>query len=214
MTYRRGSPRYWTQVGCNHVDRTTKLIIALVAGGAGYLLLTRQSAVADQVQPVPVVADRVLLYASDMLRYGKMQGVNPALIASVMTVESGGKATAHGAVGEIGLMQILPATGMWIGNVTQGELTVPSVNIRVGTAYIRYCVDRKGGNVAAGIAGYNYGPDRVRIEGNKIIAPVSVLRYMIKVMGYVDAYRRLFTERLGTFYSNAFPTRALVIQKR
>ena len=211
MTYRRGSPRSWTRIGCSHVDRTTKLIIALVAGGAGYLLLTRQSAIADQVQPAPVIADRVLLYAGDMLRYGAEQGVDPALIASVMTVESGGKAAAHGAVGEVGLMQILPSTGMWIGNVSQGELTIPSVNIRVGTAYIRYCVDRKGGNVAAGIAGYNYGPDRVRIEGNKIIAPASVLQYMIRVMSYVDAYRRLLSERLGHFYSNAFPTRALII---
>lgn len=210
-TYRRGSPRSWTLIGCSRVDTKTKLIIALVAGGAGYLLLTRQGATASQIQPVPVISDRVLQYAGEMLRYGVERGVNPALIAAVMTVESGGNATAHGAAGEVGLMQILPSTGMWIGNVSQGELTIPSVNIRVGTTYIRYCIDRKGGNVPAGIAGYNYGPDRVKIEGNKIIAPVSVLQYMIKVMGYVDAYRRLLGERLGAFYPNAFPTRALII---
>ena len=211
MTFRRAFLRSWTPVRCREVDGTTKLIVALVTAGASYLLLSARGAEITQVQPAPVIADRVLLYAGDMLRYGAEQGVNPALIASMITVESGGKATAHGAAGEVGLMQVLPSTGKWIADVSLGELTVPSVNIRTGTAYLRYCIDRKGGNVAAGVAGYNYGPDRVKIEGNKIIVPVSVLQYMIKVLSFTDAYRRLLTQKLGAFYSNAFPTKALII---
>lgn len=192
------------------MDKKTKILIALAVGGTALLVFSQRGSSVPQNKIPPAIAKRVLSYSGDMLRYGVEQGVNPALIASVITVESGGDAAAHGAAGEVGLMQILPSTGMWIGNATQGELTVPEINIRVGTAYIRYCVDRKGGNVLAGIAGYNYGPDRVRVQPGKVIAPVRVLEYAMKVLGYVDAYRRLLTEQMGNFYTIAFPTNALV----
>lgn len=183
-------------------------IALIVAGMAGiYLLVVKRSPAAepsDKAIPRSIV-DRVMVYAGDMLRYGMEQGVDPALVASVMTVESGGDASATGASGEIGLMQIMPATGMWIARVTPEQLRQPGINIQTGAGYLVYCIKRKGGNVVAGLAAYNYGPDRVVIEGDRVLAPAVVLSYARAVMSLFHQYQRIFSDRLGFVYDNAFP---------
>ncbi len=174
-----------------------------------YLIIPKgkKSSVAASSRPtIPgSVVNRVMQYAPHMLRYGMEQGVDPALVASVMTVESGGTASATGKAGEVGLMQVMPATALWIARVDAQELRIPATNIQVGTGYIRYCIDQKGGNVFAGIAGYNYGPNRVIIEGNQVMAPAVVLEYAKKVTSLVRQYQSIFRERLGFVYINAFP---------
>ncbi len=185
-----------------------KILVGVLLGGGLYMILSRRSASASLP---PSVSDRVMSYAGLMFRSGAEQGVDPALIASVMTVESGGDENAMGLVGEVGLMQILPSTGRWIADVSQAQLTVPAINIRTGTVYIRYSVDRKGGNVPAGIAGYNYGPDRVRIQGSAIIVPESVIQYVEKVLSLVKPYRALFKELMGDFYQVQFGSGRLIL---
>lgn len=190
-----------------------KVLIAILGGGVLYLVLSTRF---PSRQPIPVkvigvTSPDVMGYSSEMLRFGADQGVDPALIAAVMTVESSGIADAVGAAGEIGLMQIKPATGLWIGRVSADQLRSPATNIQVGAAYIRYCVDRKAGNVPAGIAGYNYGPDRVRVEGNRVMAPESVIRYLTKVLSLVEPYRALFTAKAGSAYSKPFGEGRLIL---
>lgn len=176
---------------------TEKLLVAIMGGGVLYLIIARG---APAKPPIPVPAANgqvpaayrpVMAYATYMVRYGAQNKVEPALIAAVMTVESGGRADAVGAAGEIGLMQILPSTAKWFGGITVPELRDPAVNIEYGSAYLGYCIDRKGGNVAAGIAAYNYGPDRVRVEGGQVIVPESVMRYVANVLSHMEQYRRL-----------------------
>jgi len=181
------------------------LIVAALTG-AYLVLVKRAPGVEPPRQAIPrSVVDRVMAYAGDMFRYGMEQGVDPALIASVMTVESGGDATATGAAGEIGLMQIMPATGMWIARVTPEQLRQPGINIQTGAGYLVYCIHRKGGNIFAGVAGYNYGPDRVIVEGDRVLAPDVVLSYASAVTSLFPQYRRIFSDRLGFVYDNAFP---------
>ncbi len=171
---------------------TEKVLFAIIGGGSLYLLLAGR---APAPQPIPAhlltTYQRVMGYAGYMLQHGAEQRVEPALIAAVITVESSGRADAVGAAGEIGLMQILPSTAEWFGNISAQELRDPETNIQFGAAYLGYCIDRNGGNVPAGIAGYNYGPDRVRVEGNQVIVPEGVLRYMTKVLSHVEYYRQL-----------------------
>ncbi len=188
-----------------------KILAAVVVGGVLYLLLSKRGeAGPGAVLPVGA-ADRVMGYTADMLKYGAESKIDPALLAGVMTIESRGVPYAVGAAGEIGLMQILPSTGLWINNAGAAELQRPGINIRTGAKYLRYCIDRKRGNALAGIAGYNYGPDRVRIEGNRVIAPESVLRYAQTVLSYARQYKKLFSERMGFFYDSAFPADVLVL---
>ncbi len=181
-----------------------KLLITFLGGSVLYLILSSRAPSRQRIS-IPTTdvrtSERVMGYSGEMLRFGAEQGVDPALIAAVITVESSGMADAVGGAGEIGLMQIMPSTGAWIGRVTAEQLRTPATNIQVGTAYIRYCVDRKGGSVPAGIAGYNYGPDRVRVQDNKVIAPESVLRYVAKVMSLVEPYRELFRAIVGDAYT-------------
>ena len=172
-----------------------KLLAAIIGGGALYLVLSRRAAGQQPIPALLTTYNRVMGYAGHMLYYGREQRVEPALIAAVMTVESNGRADAVGSSGEIGLMQILPSTAVWFGKITAQELRDPATNIQFGAAYLGYCIDRKGGNVPAGIAGYNGGPDSVRVEGNRVIAKRGVLQYMTKVLSHVDQYRRLFDQR-------------------
>lgn len=199
------------------MTRDDKVMLAILAGGVLYLILSTRFE-ARPPRPAPVsdadsvkTYDRVMGYAGDMLRFGVEQGVDPALIAAVMTVESSGMADAVGGAGEIGLMQILPSTAQWIARVSPEQLRAPATNIHVGAGYIRYCVDRKAGNVPAGIAGYNYGPDRVRVQDNQVIAPESVIRYVARVLNLVEPYRALFRARMGNSYTRPFGEGRLIL---
>jgi len=179
------------------VTRDDKVLMAILGGGVLYLILSTRL---PSKKPISVaVSDasyqRVMSYAGEMLRSGAEMGVDPALIAAMMTVESRGNPDAVGGAGEIGLMQILPTTAEWFGGISAEELRDPATNILFGAAYIGYCVDKKGGSVPAGIAGYNYGPDRVRVEDNRVIAPESVLQYVANVLSLVEPYKALFRVR-------------------
>ena len=181
-----------------------KALIAITVAGVLYLIVKRAAAQVPQRAVPERIANRVMDYSALLLRYGAEQGVDPALIAAVISVESAGDPNAFGSAGEVGLMQVLPSTAKWIMRVESAQLYDPATNIQTGTAYLRYCIDRKGGNVTAGICGYNYGPDRVGIVGGVIQAPESVKAYARNVMSFVEAYRAFLRARLGSFYENIF----------
>ena len=188
-----------------------KALVAVMVGGGLYLIIRQAKGQAPQREIPRRVADRVMEYSGHLFKYGAEQGVDPALIAALITVESAANPNAYGAAGEIGLMQVLPSTAKWINRVEPESLYDPAVNIQTGTAYLRYCIDRKGGNVTAGICGYNYGPDRVSVVGGLIQAPESVKAYARNVLSFVEPYRRLLRERLGFFYENIFESGAYTL---
>jgi len=63
-------------------------------------------------------------------------GVDPALAACIIQAESRWYPNTLGALGEIGLMQILPSTGEWalskLGMSADTDLWQPANNLRVG----------------------------------------------------------------------------------
>ena len=70
--------------------------------------------------------DVALAYAADV------HGVDPRLMRCVMLAESGGDANAVGAAGEIGLMQLMPATAALIAEhagVSEYNLFAPAHNL-------------------------------------------------------------------------------------
>lgn len=102
-----------------------------------------------------------LKYKNDINIYSQKYNVNNALIASIICVESSYIKEAQSSKGAVGLMQILPTTAKWICeqnsiNFKEQDLFVPSYNIKLGTLYIKYLID-KFDNIDNVIVAYNAG---------------------------------------------------------
>lgn len=93
--------------------------------------------------------------------------LDPYLILAIIQVETGFKKDVVSKKGAIGLMQLMPDTATWI--VDHGKfpdyllnnLTVPKVNIILGSWYLAYIIEKYEGNTIASIAAYNAGPGNV-----------------------------------------------------
>ncbi|NLM41641.1 MAG: lytic transglycosylase domain-containing protein [Firmicutes bacterium] len=114
----------------------------------------------DILQEVFPLGYRELISAA-----GERHGVDWALIAAVIHVESGFSPGVVSKKGAVGLMQIMPETAAWVGTrlgkrISQEDLYNPQVNIELGTYYLRYLLDRFRTEQAA-LAAYNGGPANV-----------------------------------------------------
>mgnify|MGYP001572887936 CR=1 FL=1 len=88
------------------------------------------------------------------------QGVDPSLAIALMMTESGGNAGAiNPADPSYGLFQVTPATASWLAGrpISPDDLLDPATNARFGIAYLRYQLDRYGGDVASAVNAYRAG---------------------------------------------------------
>jgi soluble lytic murein transglycosylase-like protein len=92
----------------------------------------------------------------------KKNDLPPELVAAVAHTESKFVPTARSNRGAVGVMQLVPRTGRWLG---AGNLTDPAQNIMAGAKYLRYLSDRFGGDNQKAIAAYNAGEGNVRRFG-------------------------------------------------
>ena len=92
----------------------------------------------------------------------KKNNLPPELVAAVAHTESKFQPTARSGAGAIGLMQLIPKTGRWLG---ASNLTDPAQNIMAGAKYLRYLTDRFNGDQQKAIAAYNAGEGAVRRFG-------------------------------------------------
>lgn len=96
-------------------------------------------------------------------------GVDPYLVLALIKVESGWDADAESRAGARGLMQVMPETAQHVvdagmlGEKTAdpGKLDDPEHNIRIGTAYLGYLMERFDDKTIA-LAAYNGGPTRAQ----------------------------------------------------
>jgi hypothetical protein len=97
------------------------------------------------------------------------QGVPPALADAVAMVETGYTENAVGTSGEIGLMQVMPATAMMLGfNDTMDKLFVPETNIHFGVMYLARAWAASGGNACRALMKYRAG------VGEESYSPLSI----------------------------------------
>ena len=95
--------------------------------------------------------------------YAEANGVQPALVASVIMHESKFSHQAHSSRGAVGLMQLMPATAEWIAGQLGEEdfslekLSEPERNIRYGTWYLALLEREFEGNQILALAAYNAG---------------------------------------------------------
>ncbi len=97
-------------------------------------------------------------YSDIIARYAAANGVPVALAHAVVRVESNYRANARGSAGEVGLMQIKPATARGLGysGSTKG-LYDPETNIRWGMKYLGMAHKLGGGSTCGTILKYNAG---------------------------------------------------------
>jgi len=135
-------------------------------------------------------------------------GLDADWIIAVIRQESVFARTLASHAGAVGLMQLLPATarevalGLGLDPPSRWDLLNPTVNIRLGSAYLARMRDRFG-HVALATAAYNAGPARVSrwlpdecMEADRWIVSIPFLetrRYVERVL----AYRVIYAERLG-----------------
>lgn len=102
---------------------------------------------------------------SFIVESGKRNSVDPLLLYSIMHQESTFKPRAMSNKGARGLMQLMPGTAVRFGVTSIWD---PRQNIEGGTRYMRFLLDKFGGNVALALAGYNAGEGAVMKYGNRI----------------------------------------------
>ncbi len=102
-------------------------------------------------------------------KYAAAEGVPVALAHAVIRVESNYRTNARGRAGEIGLMQIKPATARGMGfSGSAKALYDPATNLRWGMKYLGRAHQLGGGETCGTILRYNAGHGAKRM--NKISA--------------------------------------------
>ncbi len=133
--------------------------------------------------------------------------VEADLIAAVIYSESRFRDQTSDA-GARGLMQITPATADTIETLSGGETFVyedladPDLNIRYGTFFLRYLLDRYEGNETAALAGYNAGIGNADAWGGAAmetsdIAFVETREYVEQVLDKRKEYAERYERELG-----------------
>jgi soluble lytic murein transglycosylase len=139
--------------------------------------------------------------------------LDPALIAGVIYAETKFEARTS-PTGALGLMQIEPKTAEFLARrsgattFTVADLGTPQVNIAYGSYYLRYLINRYGGDVTLALAAYNAGETNVdqwvaaaHTDGAKLSVdriPFGETRaYVDRVLWAQHQYRRTYGRQLG-----------------
>lgn len=120
-------------------------------------------------------------YGEIVSRYASSYGVPVSLAHAVISVESNYRPDARGKAGEIGLMQIKPATARMMGYSGSAKgLFNPETNIKWGIKYLAKAHELSGGTTCGTILKYNAG------HGAKRMNPTSAA-YCKKVQSRLGA---------------------------
>lgn len=119
-------------------------------------------------------------------QYATKYGVDPNFVAAIMFQESGGNPQAISSVGALGLMQIMPSTGMGVCGYSPDKLKNAIYNIDCGVKYIAdiYKTYRDYRYVAAGY----YGGPGTAPTATKGKPPV--FQYVNEVMSHYENIKK------------------------
>lgn len=132
-----------------------------------YDTVTTASITSGAVKPA-VVSGSGTRYSTIVSRYASAYGVPVSLAHAVIQIESNYRPGMIGRAGEIGLMQIKPATARMMGYSGSAKgLHNPETNIKYGMKYLGMARDLGGGTTCGTILKYNAG------HGAKRMNPIS-----------------------------------------
>jgi soluble lytic murein transglycosylase-like protein len=119
-------------------------------------------------------------FGSIIYSEARKNNLAPELVAAVAHTESKFIPTARSAAGAVGVMQLIPRTGYWLG---AHDLLNPADNIMAGAKYLKYLTDRFGGDQQKVLAAYNAGEGNVRRFNG--IPPFRETRdYVVRVQSF------------------------------
>ena len=98
--------------------------------------------------------------------------LSPALVIAVITEESGGNAAIVSSAGAVGLMQLMPATAVFISQYTginPNDLTNPQTNLIAGCWYLSDMLRLFNQNLSLALSAYNAGPGSVENNGDQVV---------------------------------------------
>ncbi len=150
-------------------------------------------------------------------RWAKGSSVDPDLLQALMREESRFNRWARSSAGAIGLAQLMPRTArdvareLGLRGVTPAALQRPSLNIRLGAAYLGKLLSEFDGSKVHAVAAYNAGPEAVwrwvrerpdadLDEWVEQIPAAETRDYVKNVLGSYGAYRFVYggdAARLG-----------------
>ena len=100
-----------------------------------------------------------------IVREARRNGLDPALVAAVIQVESHFDPFAVSGAGACGLMQLMLPTARWLlekgpepKKVRPAHLFNPVFNIELGTGYLAHLMSRFDGDLTRALIAYNAGP--------------------------------------------------------
>ena len=111
--------------------------------------------------------------------------ISPALLAALVSQESGWNPQAVSSKGATGLAQLMPATARQLGVDPRD----PVANLIGGSLYLRQLLDSFGGDVEKALAAYNAGPRQVR-KANGVPAIAETQVYVRSIVQRVSSFRQ------------------------
>jgi soluble lytic murein transglycosylase len=175
-------------------------LTAIVVGG---VVLVGSEKVREKIREVTLP-----LRHEDIIRQQSKQKEVPAdLIAAVIYAESRFR-DQESHVGARGLMQVTPQTAELIESLSGGstfvadDLSDPDINIRYGTFYLNYLLDKFDGNLVAALAAYNAGETNVAEWGGSDLEKGDIRfeetrEYVDDVLEKREEYREHYGDELG-----------------
>lgn len=133
-------------------------------------------------------------WGAHIYREARRNNLAPELVAAVIRTESDFRPLLVSSRSAVGLMQVLPSTGTFMG---ADDIEDPIENIRVGTRYLRYLNRMFNGNQTLVLAAYNAGPGAVKRHGG--IPPYRETQsYVRKVQKARADYAARIARRVAT----------------
>jgi soluble lytic murein transglycosylase len=189
-------------------SRARKRRSTLVIGGM-VLLVVAGVVLAGNEQVQEKLREVTLpLRHEDIIRQqAEEKGVPAELIAAIIYAESRFRDQESHA-GARGLMQVTPQTAELIESLSGGstfvadDLSDPDINIRYGTFYLNYLLDKFDDNLVAALAAYNAGETNVAAWGGSDLEEGDIRfqetrEYVDDVLEKREEYRDHYADELG-----------------
>lgn len=184
-----------------------RAIAGEVAGGVEAATMSPLTTIAEAPKQLAIITEKVredffrteVPFGTIIYKEAKKNNVRPELVAAVVQAESQFKPTARSGAGAVGLMQLVPRTGKWMG---ARDLTNPQQNVAAGAKYLKYLNERFDGNETKVIAAYNAGEGNVTRFGG--VPPFKETRnYLKKVRNYEADFKNRVDTRIADATSAA-----------
>lgn len=182
------------------VNRTA----ALVGLGAFMLIFT------ILLSYKPILRNIYQIHHMDLIRaHAENSKLDPYLVAAIISVESSFQPNAVSPKGAIGLMQVMPNTGVWaatylgLDEFETDQLFEPDINICIGVWCLTRLIREFDSNVPVALASYNGGEANVRqwlsngtwsgsVDDIERIPFPETRRYVEKVLAMYSYYKWLY----------------------